>query len=162
MASKKTAYATGNGKRNGNGTANLGFEQKLWLAADKLRGNMDASEYKHVILGLIFLKYISDSFESRRQWLVRESADPKSEYHVKNEAQRAKVAEDRDEYLAENVFWVPPKARWANCRTTPSNRPSANSLTTRWTPSSGRTRRSRASCRRTTPAPTSTRPASAN
>jgi len=65
MASKKTVYATGNGKGNGDGTANLGFEQKLWLAADKLRGNMDASEYKHVILGLIFLKYISDSFESR-------------------------------------------------------------------------------------------------
>jgi type I restriction enzyme M protein len=73
---------------------------------------MDASEYKHVILGLIFLKYISDSFESRRQWLIRESADPKSEYHVRNDAQRLKVAEDRDEYLAENVFWVPSKARW--------------------------------------------------
>ena len=112
MASKKTTYPTGRSKPNGNGTANLGFEQKLWLAADKLRGNMDASEYKHVILGLIFLKYISDSFESRRLWLVKESADPKSEYFVKNDAQRAKVAEDRDEYLAENVFWVPPKARW--------------------------------------------------
>lgn len=110
MASKKTVYPTGNGKASG--TANLGFEQKLWLAADKLRGNMDASEYKHVILGLIFLKYISDSFESRRLWLVKESAVPKSEYFVKNEAQRAKIAEDRDEYAAENVFWVPPKARW--------------------------------------------------
>lgn len=97
---------------NGNGTANLGFEQKLWLAADKLRGNMDASEYKHVILGLIFLKYISDSFESRHQWLVRESANPNSDYFVKSDAQRAKVSEDRDEYTAENVFWVPAKARW--------------------------------------------------
>ncbi len=112
---KKTAYTTAadksNGK-NGNGTANLGFEQKLWLAADKLRGTMDSAEYKHTVLGLIFLKYISDSFQSRRTWLVRESADPKSEYFVKNETQRAKVAEDRDEYLSENVFWVPPKARW--------------------------------------------------
>ena len=79
MASKKTTYSTARTKSNGNSTANLGFEQKLWLAADNLRGNMDASEYKHVILGLIFLKYISDSFESRRQWLVKESADSKSE-----------------------------------------------------------------------------------
>jgi len=112
MANTKTAYPSAKKKQDGNGTANLGFEQKLWLAADKLRGNMDASEYKHVILGLIFLKYISDSFECRRQWLVKESADTHSEYHVKNEAQRAKIAEDRDEYLSENVFWVPPKARW--------------------------------------------------
>lgn len=114
MADTKTVYPTGRSKAktDTNGTANLGFEQKLWLAADKLRGNMDASEYKHVILGLIFLKYISDSFETRRQWLAKEAADPKSEYHIKNEAQRAKLAEDRDEYLSENVFWVPPKARW--------------------------------------------------
>lgn len=112
MAPKQTANPTGNSKASGNGTANLGFEQKLWLSADKLRGNMDASEYKHVILGLIFLKYISDSFETRRQWLIKESANPKSEVFVKNEAQRAKISEDRDEYLAENVFWVPPKARW--------------------------------------------------
>jgi type I restriction enzyme M protein len=112
--SKELTYPTPRKKLKDSGTANLGFEQKLWLAADKLRGNMDASEYKHVILGLIFLKYISDSFETRRQWLIREAADSKSEYHVKNEAQRAKVAEDRDEYLAENVFWVPPKARWAD------------------------------------------------
>jgi type I restriction enzyme M protein len=113
MARNKTVYSTAaESKRNGNGTANLGFEQKLWLAADKLRGNMDASEYKHVILGLIFLKYISDSFESRRLWLLKESADSKSEYFVKNEAQRAKVTEDRDEYLSENVFWGRPKARW--------------------------------------------------
>jgi type I restriction enzyme M protein len=58
--------------------ANLGFEEKLWLAADKLRGHMDASEYKHVVLGLIFLKYISDAFEERHAWLLREAADPKS------------------------------------------------------------------------------------
>ncbi len=80
--------------------ANLGFEQKLWQAADKLRNNMDAAEYKHVVLGLIFLKYISDAFEERHEVLqeqVHEGADP----------------EDPDEYRAENVFWVPPNARWS-------------------------------------------------
>src|SRR4051794_31401556 len=78
--------------------ANLGFEAKLWQAADKLRGNLDASEYKNVVLGLIFLKYISDAFEEKRQQLLTEpGSNP----------------EDRDEYLAENVFWVPPEARWS-------------------------------------------------
>ena len=79
--------------------ANLGFEAKLWQAADALRNNMDAAEYKHVVLGLIFLKYISDAFEERRAALVAEKskgADP----------------EDPDEYRGENVFWVPKEARW--------------------------------------------------
>ena len=85
----------------GNSTANIGFEAKLWLTADKLRNNMDAAEYKHVVLGLIFLKYISDTFEEHRAKLVAgegefEGADP----------------EERDEYLAHNVFWVPKDARW--------------------------------------------------
>ena len=84
-----------------NSSANLGFEAKLWLAADKLRNNMDAAEYKHVVLGLIFLKYISDTFEEHRAKLLAgegdyEGADP----------------EDPDEYKAENVFWVPSDARW--------------------------------------------------
>lgn len=79
----------------------LGFEQKLWLAADKLRGNMEPSDYKHVALGLIFLKYISDSFEEKYQSLLKE--DPKG-------------AEDKDEYLAESVFWVPKAARWSKLR----------------------------------------------
>jgi type I restriction enzyme M protein len=84
-------------KANGNG-ANLGFEEKLWAAADKLRGHMDAAEYKHVVLGLIFLKYISDAFQELHERLAADqSADP----------------EDRDEYTAENVFWVPKTARWA-------------------------------------------------
>jgi len=83
-------------KTNGN-AANIGFEEKLWLAADKMRNNMDPAEYKHTVLGLIFLKYISDSFEERYNVLKKqEFADP----------------EDRDEYLAENIFWVPKKARW--------------------------------------------------
>ncbi len=81
-----------------NSAANLGFEAKLWLAADKLRSNMDAAEYKHTVLGLIFLKYISDSFEEKHAELTKEpGADP----------------EDQDEYKAENVFWVPPASRWS-------------------------------------------------
>src|SRR5437899_1474294 len=85
---------------NGNG-ANLGFEATLWSAADKMRNNMDAAEYKHVVLGLIFLKYISDAFDERHERLVAdagEGADP----------------EDADEYRAANVFWVPKEARWAH------------------------------------------------
>jgi len=84
-----------------NTAANLGFEAKLWLAADKLRNNMDAAEYKHVVLGLIFLKYISDTFEEHHAKLVA----GKGEYKGAN-------PEDQDEYRAENVFWVPPAARW--------------------------------------------------
>ncbi len=91
----------------------LGFEEKLWAAADKLRGHMDAAEYKHVVLGLIFLKYISDAFEEWHARLLKEAADPKSEYFVKESKARYEVAEDRDEYTAENVFWVPQKARWS-------------------------------------------------
>jgi type I restriction enzyme M protein len=83
-------------------TAHLGFEAKLWLAADKLRNNMDAAEYKHVVLGLIFLKYISDSFEEHRAKLAAGHGD----YAGAN-------PEDPDEYRAENVFWVPKEARWS-------------------------------------------------
>ncbi len=97
-------------KANG---ANLGFEEKLWAAADKLRGHMDAAEYKHVVLGLIFLKYISDAFEEHYQWLLKEAASPRSEYYVRDEQARYEVAEDRDEYTAENIFWVPKEARWS-------------------------------------------------
>src|SRR5438105_322101 len=95
-------------KRSKNGTtetsgATLGFEATLWLAADKLRNNMDAAEYKHVVLGLIFLKYISDAFEEKHAAL---SADKKS----------GADPEDPDEYRAENIFWVPKEARWAFLR----------------------------------------------
>ena len=82
-------------------SANIGFEAKLWLAADKLRSNMDAAEYKHVVLGLIFLKYISDSFEEHHSRLNEAEGD----YAGAN-------PEDPDEYRAENIFWVPPSARW--------------------------------------------------
>ena len=84
---------------NNNAGANLGFEAQLWAAADKLRGNMEPSDYKHVALGLIFLKYISDAFEAKRAELLKEElADP----------------EDPEEYLAQNVFWVPKVARWSH------------------------------------------------
>jgi len=83
--------------------ATLGFEAKLWATADALRGSMDAAEYKHVVLGLIFLKYISDAFEEHQAKLVAEraqGADP----------------EDPDEYRAKNIFWVPPEARWSHLK----------------------------------------------
>lgn len=103
-------------KRMNNG-ANLGFEEKLWQAADKMRGHMDAAEYKHIVLGLIFLKYISDAFEERRSEILRETDNPQSEYYVSNEQDRTEIAEeraeDRDEYVAKNIFWVPQDARWS-------------------------------------------------
>jgi type I restriction enzyme M protein len=99
-------------KKNGNGSGALGFEAKLWETADKLRGHMDAAEYKHVVLGLVFLKYISDAFEERRKFLVAAAANSKSEYFIKEPTQRYGIAEDRDEYAADNVFWVPEEARW--------------------------------------------------
>src|SRR5690606_6491188 len=88
-------------KRSAKATTDLPFEAQLWKAADTLRNNMDAAEYKHVVLGLIFLKYISDAFEERHAFLTspaqqQEGADP----------------EDPDEYRAANIFWVPPSARW--------------------------------------------------
>ena len=91
MAQKDTA-------KNGNG-GNLGFEADLFKAADKLRGNMEPSDYKHVALGLIFLKYISDAFEAKHKALLGEDAQ---------------AAEDKDEYVADNVFWVPKEARWSH------------------------------------------------
>ncbi len=81
-----------------NGGAVTGYEAELWAMADALRGSMDAAEYKHAVLGLIFLKYVSDAFEERHAEVRREWGD--------------EAAEDRDEYQAENIFWVPPEARW--------------------------------------------------
>lgn len=92
--------------------ATLGFEQTLWQAADKMRGHMDPSEYKHVALGLIFLKYISDAFEERRREIEHEVETPESEWYVKEPLIRYEVLEDRDMYRMKNVFWVPKTARW--------------------------------------------------
>lgn len=81
--------------------ANIGFEEKLWKAADKLRGSMDSGEYKHVVLGLLFLKYVSDKFETKYEELVAEGAG---------------FEEDTDEYTSENIFWVPKTSRWSYIR----------------------------------------------
>lgn len=84
-------------KKNGNG-AGLGFEEKLWLAADKMRGHVESAEYKNVVLGLIFLKYISDAFQERYRWLEEQAdSDP----------------ENYNEYRVQGTFWVPEKARWS-------------------------------------------------
>lgn len=86
-------------RANAGSNSDLGFEAELFKTADKLRGNMEPSDYKHVTLGLIFLKHISDSFESKRAELLVDYPDG---------------AEDRDEYAADNIFWVPPTARWSH------------------------------------------------
>jgi type I restriction enzyme M protein len=95
---KKIALASATSKNGKKNSGDLGFEATLWSAADTLRGSMDASEYKHPVLGLIFLKYISDAFEEIRAQLA---TDPESD------------PEDRDEYRARNVYWVPSEARWS-------------------------------------------------
>src|SRR5215204_7518163 len=87
-------------KANGNGR-NLGFEAEMFKAADKLRGNMEPSDYKHVALGLVFLKYISDAFEAKHAALLAD--DPAA-------------AEDKDEYIAGQIFWVPKEARWSHLK----------------------------------------------
>lgn len=99
-------------KKSNSTDSGLNFEAQLWAAADKMRGHMDASEYKHVALGLIFLKYISDAFEEKREQLLFGFSDPKSDSFIKDEKQRDAAANERDEYLAANVFWLPPEARW--------------------------------------------------
>src|SRR5574337_145404 len=104
---KDTRTAMAKTTKNPNATksdgATVGYEAQLWQMADALRGSMDAAEYKHVVLGLIFLKYISDAFEEQHAKLVAEQisgADP----------------EDPDEYRALSIFWVPPEARWAHLK----------------------------------------------
>ncbi len=86
-----------------NGGATIGYEAELWRMADALRGSMDAAEYKHVVLGLVFLKYISDAFEEQHARLVAEKA-------------KGADPEDADEYRVQNIFWVPPEARWARLK----------------------------------------------
>ena len=104
MASGRPRKArSSNDTKSGSNGATVGYEAELWRMADALRGSMDAAEYKHVVLGLIFLKYISDAFEELHAELVTEQAqgaDP----------------EDPDEYRAQNIFWVPPEARWTHLK----------------------------------------------
>ena len=128
--------------RVGNGAIN-GFEAQLFLAADKLRKNLEPSDYKHVVLGLIFLKYISDAFEAKHAALLAEDAA---------------AAEDPDEYLAENVFWVPKEARWSHLQAN-AKQPTIGKLIDEAMVAieAATTLASRVCCRRTTPARRSTR-----
>jgi type I restriction enzyme M protein len=112
--------AKGNKERK-NGPGDIGYEAQLWQMADALRGSMDAAEYKHVVLGLIFLKYISDAFEERHDYLRRAVDDPKDEYYLPPSTRNrqdalARLVEDPDEYRSQNIFWVPPEARWTNLK----------------------------------------------
>jgi len=91
-------------------------KQALWKTADQLRSNMDAAEYKHVVLGLIFLKYISDSFDAHRQSLVARFQTPSDDYYNEDASLYDEDLEDRDFYSADNVFWVPAIARWEYIR----------------------------------------------
>lgn len=91
---------------------NKTLEQRLWEAADELRGNQEPSEYKHVVLGLVFLKYISDAFVSRRDELKSELCNEESADYIPNAERRTKFLELREEYTGHNVFWVPEEARW--------------------------------------------------
>jgi hypothetical protein len=130
-------------------SATLGYEAELWRMADALRGAMDAAEYKHVVLGLIFLKYISDAFEEHHARLVAEQAqgaDP----------------EDPDEYRAQSIFWVPPEARWSTSNPRPASPPSAGCVDDAMTAIERDNPALKASCPKTTPAPRSTNPASAS
>ncbi|MDP9902142.1 type I restriction-modification system subunit M [Variovorax ginsengisoli] len=94
------------------------IKKTLWATADKLRANMDAAEYKHLVLGLIFVKYISDTFAARRAELVTRFADPADEYYFADASpdDLAAELEDRDYYKAANVFWVSEDARWESIR----------------------------------------------
>lgn len=95
-----------NGTKAGDSAAGatVGYESQIWQMADALRGSLDAVEYKHVCLGLLFLKYISDAFEEKHAALLAE------------QAQDAADPEDPDEYRAQGIFWVPPEARWTHLK----------------------------------------------
>jgi type I restriction enzyme M protein len=95
------------------GNHDLPFAKELFEAADRLRGSVESAEYKHLVLGLLFLKYISDSFERRRKALDAETRQPTSDLYTADDAERQEILEDRDEYISENVFWVPEGARFS-------------------------------------------------
>ena len=131
MTTRRRRTASNSGTEADNGSS-ADYRADLWKMADALRGSMDAAEYKHVVLGLIFLKYISDAFEERHAQLmaeVDEGADP----------------EEPDEYRAESIFWVPQEARWPRLQALARQPRSA-------LPSSGKTTPCRASSPRTMPA----------
>lgn len=121
MATKKTSKKVTNNQstskvvKKSKAKQTLGdIEKILWESADKLRANMDAAEYKHVVLGLIFLKYVSDSFDEFRENLKKELTNPKHEHYFEGASEEEIEAEleDRDYYKSNNIFWVPQIARW--------------------------------------------------
>ena len=95
---------------------NQDLKKTLWAAADKLRSSMDAAEYKHIVLGLIFLKYISDAFDERRAQLLAAFKDEAGDLYLPDAADHAEALEERDYYTMANVFWVPAEARWEHLR----------------------------------------------
>lgn len=100
-------------KKSSSKHKDIDFEKELWSAADRLRGNIDASEYKHVVLGLLFLKYVSDAFYMRRAELEKRMADPKDKaFYIQDEKGREIILENRDSYRSEGIFYIPEKARW--------------------------------------------------
>ena len=110
------------------------LDKKLWNAADRLRSNLDAAVYKHAVLGLIFLKYVSDSFDMRREELREQFANPESDYYLDREeydsdedydAATLDELEDRDYFTEKNVFWVPALARWENIKNNATLSPGA-------------------------------------
>jgi type I restriction enzyme M protein len=101
---------------NCNTQMNQDLKKTLWAAADKLRSSMDAAEYKHIVLGLIFLKYISDAFDERRTQLLAAFKDEASELYLPDAVDHAEALEERDYYTMANVFWVPASARWETIR----------------------------------------------
>ena len=98
-------------------TRKVDFKETLWKSADKLRNQMDAAEYKHIVLGLLFLKYISDTFDVQKNKIKQMVSDPKSDLFISEDPRvYKKELEDRDYYTQDNVFWVPQKARWEKIR----------------------------------------------
>ena len=102
MTAEQQSQNPSNANAGSDSGAQTNYEAEYWRMADALRGNMDAAEYKHVVLGLVFLKYISDAFEERHAKVLADYGED--------------AAEDRDEYIAENIFWVPPEARWQHLK----------------------------------------------
>lgn len=115
LSEQKKATESVIGKGN---HSDLNFEKELWEAADKLRGNIDVSEYKNIVLGLLFLKYISDAFYKRRGELDTFTRDPKNEdFYVADDKARAQILETKDFYKSAGVFYVPEKSRWEYLQT---------------------------------------------
>ena len=107
-----TTTTKGTGRSKSKASDTRSFEAQLWEACEAQRGSVNASRYKHPVLGLVFLKYVNDNFEHYRTEFAAKLADPADDYYLEDESDRLDVLEDRDEYLAHNVFWIPTEARW--------------------------------------------------